>query len=242
MLYFMSGSVHISLFNLRLHRSIDTVHSEMEALMKSTRIVMACCVLMLNALMGLGQEAALASEETELQSVKQQFDKETAARSSDKHAEALAKQFEVEVKTVEQLRSSKQGWGEIAIRMGLAQELVKTDSKTYPTMTEALQKVGDLRAQGSGWGKIANDLGFKLGPVVSEMRHVRNEMRAEMRKADFDGDGKVGKREMAHERLQVEREHKGDRMERGERMDRPERMEKPDRPERPEKPERAGRN
>ena len=219
--------------------------------MKFTKIVLAGCVLMLNALIGLGQEAALASEETELQSVRQQLDMETGVRSSDKHAETLAKQFQVEVKTVEQLRSSKQGWGEISIRMALAQELVKTDAKTYPTMTEALQKVGDLRAQGSGWGAIAKDLGFKLGPVVSEMRHVRNEMRAEMRKSEFDGGGKVGKQEMAHERLQIEREHKGDRMERAERMDRPERMEKPerperperpDRPERPEKPERAGRN
>lgn len=219
--------------------------------MKSTRMVIVYCVLILNALIGLGQEAALASEETELQSVKQQLDTETIARSSDKHAETLAKQFQVEVKTVEQLRASKQGWGEISIRMALAQELVKTDSKTYPTMTEALQKVGDLRAQGSGWGAIAKDLGFKLGPIVSEMRHVRNEMRAEMRKADLDGADKVSKREVAHERLQIEREHKGGRMERAERMDRPERMEKPerperperpDRPERPEKPERAGRN
>ena len=211
---------------------------------------MACCVLMLNALIGLGQEVVWASEETELQRVKQQLDMETGVRSSDKHAETLAKQFQVEVKTVEQLRVSKQGWGEIAIQMSLAQELVKTDPKTYPTMTEALQKVGDLRAQGSGWGSIAKDLGFKLGPIVSEMRHVRNEMRAEMKHTDFDR-GKVDKREMGHERIQIEREHKGDRMERAERMDRPERMEKPerperperpDRPDRPEKPERAGRN
>jgi len=202
---------------------------------------MACCVLMLNALIGLGQEAALASEETELQSVRQQLDMETGVRSSDKHAETLAKQFKVEVGTVEQLRASKQGWGEIAIRMGLAQELVKTDPKTYSTMTEALQKVGDLRAQGSGWGSIAKDLGFKLGPIVSEMRHVRNEMRAEMKNVDFDRGGKVSKREMGHERIQIEREHKGDRMERAERMDRPERMEKPERPERPERPDRPDR-
>lgn len=210
-------------------------------------IMLAGCVLILNTVIGLGQEAALASEESELQSVKQQLDTETVARSSDKHAETLAKQFKVEVGTVEQLRASKQGWGEISIRMALAQELVKADPKTYPTMTEALQKVGDLRAQGSGWGAIAKDLGFKLGPVVSEMRHVRNEMRADIRKADFDGGGRAGKREMAHERLQIERENKGDRMERVDRMDRPERMEKPerpdrpDRPERPERPERAGK-
>lgn len=209
---------------------------------------MVSCVLIVNALLGLEQEAALASEETELQSVKQQLDTETVARPSGKQAETLAKQFQVEVKTVEQLRSAKQGWGEISIRMALAQELVKTDLKTYPTMTEALRKVGDLRAQGSGWGVIAKDLGFKLGPVVSEMRHVRNEMRAEMRNADPDRSSKVSKQEMGHERLKIEREHKGDRMDRVERIERPERMEKPerperpDRPDRPEKPERPGRN
>ena len=209
--------------------------------MKLTRIVMVCGVLILNTVIGLGQEQVLASEETELQSVRQQLDMETGVRSSDKHAETLAKQFQVEVKTVEQLRASKQGWGEISIRMALAQELVKTDSKTYPTMTEALQKVGDLRAQGSGWGAIAKDLGFKLGPIVSEMRHVRNEMRAEMRNADPDRGSKVSKQEMGHERVKIEREHKGDRMDRVERIERPERMEKPERPERPERPDRPDR-
>lgn len=212
--------------------------------MKSTRIVVAYCVLTVPSLIGLGFDAALASEETDLQRVKQQLDTETAVRSSDKHVETMAKQFNVEVGAVEQLRASKQGWGEIAIRMGLAQELMKTDPKTYPTMTEALQKVGDLRAQGSGWGVIAKDLGFKLGPVVSEMRHVRNEMRADLKRADFDRGTKVNRQEMVHERLRIERDGKGERgdqMERAERMERPERMEKPDRPERPERPDRPDR-
>jgi hypothetical protein len=189
-------------------------------------------VMMLNALMGLGQGTAQASEESELQSVKQQLDTEAVARSSDKHAETLAKQFKVEVGTVNQLRVSKQGWGEIAIRMGLAQELVKADPKTYPTMTEALQKVGDLRAQGNGWGAIAKDLGFKLGPVVSEMRHVRNEMRADLKQTEFDGGSKRG---MAGDRSHIERGNKGDRAERAERMEKPERPERPERPDRPGK-------
>ena len=197
-----------------------------------------CFVMMLNALMGLGQGTAQASEESELQSVKQQLDTEAVARSSDKHAETLAKQFKVEVGTVNQLRVSKQGWGEIAIRMGLAQELVKADPKTYPTMTEALQKVGDLRAQGNGWGAIAKDLGFKLGPVVSEMRHVRNEMRADLKQTEFDGGSTRG---MAGDRPNTDRENKGDRIERAERMEKPERPERPDRPERPERPDRPGK-
>ena len=77
-------------------------------------------VMMLNALMGLGQGTAQASEESELQSVKQQLDTEAVARSSDKHAETLAKQFKVEVGTVNQLRVSKHwcsmsGWANSSI-------------------------------------------------------------------------------------------------------------------------------
>jgi hypothetical protein len=200
--------------------------------MRSLGRMAICFVMMLHALMGSGQGTAQASEESELQSVKQQLDTEVAARLSDKHAETLAKQFKVEVGIVNQLRVSKQGWGEIAIRMGLAQELVKTDPKTYPTMNEALQKVGDLRAQGSGWGAIAKDLEFKLGPVVSEMRHVRNEMRADLKQGEFDGESKRG---MAGDRSHIERGNKGDRAERAERMEKPERPERPERPDRPGK-------
>lgn len=196
------------------------------------------CVMALTVSVGFGPGAARASEESELQGVRQQLDTETTARSSSGHAEVLAKQFKVEVGTVEQLRASKQGWGEITIRMGLAQELVKTDPKTYPTMTEALQKVGDLRAQGSGWGVIAKELGFKLGPVISEVKHARNEMRAEMRQVEHERGAKRG---MDSDRAKLERGNKSDRMERAEHMEKPERMEKAERPERPERPQRPER-
>lgn len=80
---------------------------------------------------------------------------------------------------VENLRTTEQGWGEIGIRLAVAQELTKVNSATFPTMTESLARVGDLRAEGKGWGAIAKELGFKLGPVVSEANRVSHELRAE---------------------------------------------------------------
>lgn len=36
-----------------------------------------------------------------------------------------------------------------------------------------------LRNEGKGWSVIAKELGFKLGPVVREVQHVRQALRAE---------------------------------------------------------------
>jgi hypothetical protein len=96
-----------------------------------------------------------ASDDVKLRVIQQELDEDAAGRTQKTHAEALAKQFKVEPSVVEDLRTSKQGWGEIAIRLGLAQELTKTDQKTNPTMAEAMQQVGDLRTQKMGWGAIA---------------------------------------------------------------------------------------
>lgn len=191
-------------------------------------------VTVLSAGVAFGQLLPPASDDVKLQVSKQELDEVVVGRTQKTHAEALAKQFNIEPHVVENLRTSKQGWGEIAIRMGLAQELVKTDSKTYPTMTEALQKVGDFRAQGVGWGVIAKDLGFKLGPVVNEVQRVRNEMRTEAKKAATEGVVTPGK---AMEGAQADRAVKPDRAEQAQRPEGPER---PQRPERLEKPERAG--
>ena len=81
--------------------------------------------------------------------------------------------------TVEDLRT-KHGWGGVTIELAMAQHLTHTDPKTYPTMTDALQKLDTLRADKEGWGKIAKDLGFKLGPVVSAAEHTRQELIREL--------------------------------------------------------------
>jgi hypothetical protein len=155
-----------------------------------------------------------ASDDVKLRVTQQELDEDAAGRTQKAHAEALAKQFKVEPSVVENLRTSKQGWGEIAIRLGLAQELMKTDSKTYPTMAEAVQKIGDLRTQKMGWGAIAKDLGLTLGPVVIEVQRVRQEMRAEAKKAATEGVVTPGR---ALEQSQTERASQPNRPEKAQR-------------------------
>ena len=206
--------------------------------MKRT-MVASILVLGVSASMGHGVLAQTTStpEEANLRTTQQALDTESAGRSAKSHAEALAKQFKVEPQVVENLRASKQGWGEIGVRLALAQELTKVDSKTYPTMTDALARVGDLRAEGKGWGAIAKELGFKLGPVVSEANRVRRKLRAAARTAGSD----VQKSDKDLRKTDDGRMQKAERAEHMSRPDRPERPQRPERVERPEKPEKPGR-
>lgn len=202
---------------------------------------MVASILMLGVSASLGHgvlaQTTSTPEEANLQTTQQALDTEGAGRSTKLQAEALANQFKVEPQVVETLRTAKQGWGEIGIRLALAQELMKVDSKTYPTMTEALARVGDLRAEGKGWGAIAKQLGFKLGPVVSEANRVRHELRAEARTAGSD----LHKPDKDLRKADDGRKQKSERAEQMSRPDRPERPQRPERVERPEKPEKPGR-
>ena len=209
--------------------------------MKRT-VVASILVLGISASMGHGVVAQTIStpEEANLRTTQQAIDTESTGRSAKSHAEALATQFKVESQVVENLRTAKQDWGEIGIRLALAQELTKVDSKTYPTMTEALTRVGDLRAEGKGWGAIAKELGFKLGPVVSEANRVRHELRAEARVAET-GSQKHDKEFRRGDDGQSGHMQKADRAEHMSRPERPERPQRPERIERPEKPEKPGR-
>ena len=160
--------------------------------------------------------AALAQtdvDQARVDTVAKNIDKETATKGATTQVQVLTKEFNVTPKVVEDLRA-KQGWGGVTIELTMAQHLTQTDPKTYPTLTDALQKVETLRAEKEGWGKIAKDLGFKLGPVVSAAEQTRQELI----------------RDIHQDRMQ-----KVEKVERGERPDRPQR------PERPERPERAHR-
>jgi hypothetical protein len=134
----------------------------------------------------------------------------------------LAKQFNVEPGVVESLRANKQGWGETAIELSMAQQLMQTDANTYPTMTAALNKIETLRSQKMGWGKIANYFGFKLGPVVSAAQHVRNELRRESR-PEKSAIRKVENSGKPETEARVERAARPERVSRLERPARPER-------------------
>jgi hypothetical protein len=160
------------------------------------------------------------ADEAQLETVRKDIDKDWANAEQADKVQSLAKQFNVEPGVVEGLRANKQGWGETTIELSMAQQLMQTDATTYPTMSEALNRIETLRSQKMGWGKIANYFGFKLGPVVSAAQHVRNEQRNEARAAGTPNAGKSGKPATAT---------------RVERADRPDRVSRPERPVRPER-------
>jgi hypothetical protein len=162
------------------------------------------------------------ADEAQLETVRKDIDKDWANAGQADKVQSLAKQFNVEPGVVESLRANKQGWGETAIELSMAQQLMQTDANTYPTMTAALNKIETLRSQKMGWGKIANYFGFKLGPVVSAAQHVRNELRRESRpeKSAIRKVENSGKPETA---ARVERAARPERVSRLERPARPER-------------------
>lgn len=162
------------------------------------------------------------ADEAQLETVRKEIDRDSTKSEADK-IQSLARQFNVTPETVQNLRAAKRGWGETSIELAMAQHLTQTDANTYPTMTDALNKIGALRDQKMGWGKIANYFGFKLGPVVSAAQHVRNELRNESRAGKSSSTDKPAKSGAAA---------------RVEKAGRPERV---SRPERPARPERAAR-
>ena len=157
------------------------------------------------------------ADQARVEAVAKDIDKDTASKASGTQVQVLSKEFNVTPNTVEDLRT-KHGWGGVTIELAMAQHLTQTDPKTYPTMTDALQKMDTLRADKEGWGKIAKDLGFKLGPVVNAAEHARHEL----------------VRDLHQDRIQHQ-----DRMQKVEKVERVERPDHPQRPEHPERPERG---
>jgi hypothetical protein len=163
-------------------------------------------------LIGLPTGTVLAqtdADQARVETVAKNIDKDRASKGSSTQVQVLSKEFNVTPKTVEDLRA-KQGWGGVTIELAMAQHLTQTDPKTYPTMTDALQKLDTLRAEKEGWGKIAKDLGFKLGPVVSAAEHTRIELTRDLQAAERPA-----------------------KMEKVEQVDRPQRPERPERVDRP---------
>ena len=155
------------------------------------------------------------TDDAKLQTEAQRIDKDKSAGTDAQKAERLAKQFNVPDSTVQSLRSQSQGWGEVTIGLSMAQKLATTDPKMYPTTADALNKIESLRTSGEGWGKIAKDLGFKLGPVISEVHRTHHELLET---------GHSEKGEKGHmERMEHQADH-------------PEHPEHPDHPDRPERP------
>ena len=186
------------------------------------------------------ERLALAQSDTDearMQAMQQETDNDVVKRGQQKHIELLSKQFQLPGSEIEKLRNGGQGWGEVTIRLALADKLTKTDPTNFPTLSAAQERIGTLRNDGKGWGNISKELGFKLGPLVSDVRHSMNELRRDLHSDQLT----AGK---GDDRGDIKREAHVERMERTqrpERLERPERPEKPERPERPEKPEHIKR-
>jgi hypothetical protein len=174
--------------------------------------------LMLAIGLGVPAWARTDADEARLITVQKEIDSSATAPGQTTRVQTLATQFNVAPGVVQDLRAKKQGWGEITIELAMAQRLAQTDPKAYPTLMDALAKIETLRAEKTGWGKIANDLGFKLGPVVSAAQRAGNELRRESRTT---GSPKPEEAAMS------------------ERPARPDMGARPSRPERPERPARA---
>ena len=152
-----------------------------------SRLLWLACFMVIEGGTLSAQLLPPVSDEVKLRVTQQEFDEDAAGRGEPSHAEALAKQFKVAPSLVESLRVEKAGWGEIATRLGFAQELTKTKSTTYRTVPDALHKVGELRGQKRSWAELGQDLGLDLAPVVGELQRVRQDMKAQAKKAATDG-------------------------------------------------------
>ena len=186
--------------------------------------------------LGIGGPARAQSDadEARMQALQREADEDAVKRGQKAHAELLAKQFQLPASEIEKIRNTGQGWGEVTIRLALADKLVKTDPAKFPTLTAALDRINTLRNEGRGWGNISKELGFKLGPVVTDVRHSLNDLRRDLRAEQL----KTGKANDLGNGADLKREARAEHVERAQRPERPER---PQRPERPEKPERNGR-
>jgi hypothetical protein len=179
------------------------------------------CMLAVGSANGVVLAQGTAAEEQTLEKKATTLNGMPASPKLDEaRVQALAKEFNVAPSVVEGLRNQKQGWGETTIELAMAQHLAQTDPKTYPTITDALNKVETLRSEKMGWGRIAKDLGFKLGPVIGKVERSETAVRTADREGVERGEGKS----------KADHLEKASGAERHERLDRPERAERPERP------------
>jgi hypothetical protein len=179
------------------------------------------CTLSVGSASGVVLAQGTAAEEQTLEKKATTLNGMPASPKLDEaRVQALAKEFNVAPSVVEGLRNQKQGWGETTLELAMAQHLAQTDPKTYPTITDALNKIETLRGEKMGWGRIAKDLGFKLGPVISKVERSETAVRTADRETMERGEGKS----------KADHLEKASGAERHERLDRPERAERPERP------------
>jgi hypothetical protein len=189
--------------------------------MNKTPLIFLLCAMSAGLCVGRPALAQSNADEARMQAMQRETENDVVKRGQQNHIELLSKQFQLPGSEIEKLRNGGQGWGEITIRLALADKLTKTDPTNFPTLSAAQERIETLRNDGKGWGSISKELGFKLGPLVSDVRHSLNELRRDLHpdqltagKADDRGDGK--------------REARAEHLEQAQRPERPERQEKPE--------------
>lgn len=175
---------------------------------RNLAIIFTAIFLAAGAFNAVHAEAA-TKEETRLEKSASDIDSD-AGKEEKPVVDRIESKFKVTDAQINNLRNQKLGFGEITIVFALAEKLPGgiTDANVNKIMS---MRNGPPKM---GWGEIANKLGFKLGPVISDVERVRKEERHEM------------KNEMK------------EKMEKGGMGGKPEH---PERPERPEMPDRPGK-
>jgi hypothetical protein len=133
--------------------------------------------------------AQVEGEEARLRAIQKELDRElgtgATARVIEVQVTALAQAFQAPKTVIHQLLSQKRSWGEVTIRLAMAQYLWKTNQVVYAAVADAMHHVNRLRDAGLPWGQIAKGLGFKLGPVIRMIQYTREEVRAERERLTF---------------------------------------------------------
>lgn len=190
-----------------------------------SRMVVTGSLVGLGLLFGWSSAAGAAdptpaeTEAEELNAAAREVDQTSAPESA--RSEAVARQFNVDSSVVQGMRNRGQGWGEITIQLAMAEHLANTEPATYPTSADARTRVEELRREGKGWGAIAKELGFKLGPVISDVKQTHQRVQTESRR----------------DQPKMEKTDRPSKVERPSKTERPPKMERFDRPERPVRPE-----
>ena len=95
--------------------------------MNKTPLIFLLCAMSAGLCVGRPALAQSDADEARMQAMQRETDNDVVKRGEQKHIELLSKQFQLPGSEIEKLRNGGQGWGEVTIRLALADKLTKTD-------------------------------------------------------------------------------------------------------------------
>jgi|GEM_PF-1447470 len=140
--------------------------------------------------------------------------------------------------------TSTMGWGNVYTALALTQASLSQQGITDPSsaqLSDALTSILNQRADGTGWGVIAQNLGVKLGPVISDLRSANGQLHAEQGGASNNGHATTAHAQPSSHPGQTAMGNHMDRPDRPARPARPDRPQRPSLPDRPPRPAHPGR-